>query len=62
MATSVMVRTRRRPIRSPRAPKNSPPMGRTTNATPNVANVASMAVTGLLPGKNSWEKMTAVRP
>ena len=36
--------------------------GTDTKATPNVAKVASMAATGSLPGKNSCEKMTAVRP
>ncbi len=51
ISTIVITRTRLRPMRSPRGPKISPPIGRTTNAAARVLKVANRwtALT-LLPG------------
>ena len=48
-----------RPIRSPKCPKTTPPIGRATKATPNVANDASVAASGFNSGKNSFGNMSA---
>ena len=45
----VTTRVRRRPTRSPMCPKISPPSGRATNPTANVANESSVATVGSVP-------------
>jgi hypothetical protein len=42
MTNVVRISVSRRPILSPRCPKSAPPIGRTANATPNVANATSV--------------------
>ncbi|SKZ68603.1 Uncharacterised protein [Mycobacteroides abscessus subsp. abscessus] len=42
-----------RPTRSPKCPNNTEPIGRATNARPNVANDESSAAVSLPFGKNS---------
>ncbi len=48
-----------RPIRSPKCPKTIAPAGRDTNATPNVANAASVPDSGLNDGKNAFPNTRA---
>jgi hypothetical protein len=42
MTSVVTIKVSRRPMRSPRWPKITPPSGRTTKPTPNVANAISV--------------------
>ena len=58
----VTVSVLRLPTLSPRAPKNSPPRGRMTKATPKVAKMTSRPVTLSPSGKKYSERMTAERP
>ncbi len=48
-----------RPYLSPSGPNTSPPRGRTRKATVKVAKVAISCAVGLLPGKNTWPRVTA---
>ncbi len=60
-AIMIMVRARTflRPTRSPRGPKNAPPMGRTRKATAKVAKEDSRLAVSLPPGKNTLPMVTA---
>ena len=63
IVTSVVTSVALRPIRSPRWPKTTPPMGRARNPTANVANAASVPVSDETFGKNCGANtVTAARP
>ena len=53
MISVVRISVSRRPIRSPMCPKTTPPSGRNTNPTPNVANAVSVPTAGSACGKNN---------
>jgi hypothetical protein len=55
----VIRKTGRRPIRSPREPKNAAPRGLTTIPAPKVARLAKRPVMGSELGKKSGAKATA---
>jgi hypothetical protein len=55
----VIIKTGRRPIRSPILPKIAAPIGLTTIPTPKVARLANRAVFGSLEGKKRGAKTTA---
>ena len=59
MSVIVIKKTGRRPIRSPREPKNAAPKGLTTIPAPKVARLAKRPVIGSELGKNSGAKATA---
>ena len=52
IVSSEPTRVALRPIRSPKWPNNTEPIGRATNARPKVASEASSAVVGSPLGKN----------
>ena len=52
MIVIVMISVRLRPMRSPRLPKITAPIGRTMNATAITANEPSSAAAGSSSGKN----------
>ncbi|CAM5526334.1 hypothetical protein SGRIM128S_09398 [Streptomyces griseomycini] len=56
MVRSEATRVPLRPIRSPRCPKTTAPIGRATIAAPNTAKDDSRAVVGSLLGKKSLGK------
>jgi hypothetical protein len=55
----VIMKTGRRPMRSPILPKMAAPIGLTTMPTPKVARLAKRPVLGSLDGKNRGPKTTA---
>ena len=55
----MIIKTGRRPIRSPMLPNMAAPMGLTTIPTPKVARLANKAVLGSLDGKKRGPKTTA---
>jgi hypothetical protein len=59
MRVIVIIKTGRRPIRSPILPNIAAPMGLTTMPTPKVARLAKRAVLGSLEGKKRGPKTTA---
>jgi hypothetical protein len=59
MRVMVIIKTGRRPIRSPILPNIAAPIGLTTIPTPKVARLAKRAVLGSLEGKKSGAKTTA---
>jgi hypothetical protein len=59
MRVMVIIKTGRRPTRSPILPNIAAPMGLTTIPTPKVARLAKRAVLGSLEGKKRGPKTTA---
>ena len=59
MISSVVVKVRLRPIRSPKCPNTTPPTGRAKNATANVENEATRPAVAPRPGKNNVGKTRA---
>ena len=53
MISIVSARLRLRPIRSPMWPNTTPPIGRMTNPTANVANASRVPTRELALGKNN---------
>ncbi len=52
----VNARVRLRPTRSPMCPKSSPPSGRATKPTANVAKASMVPTAPFASGKNSFPK------
>lgn len=52
--TMVIASVRLRPMRSPMCPKTTPPIGRTTKPTANVAKDSRVPTNELWSGKNNW--------
>ena len=59
MRVIVIIKTGRRPMRSPMLPKIAAPIGLTTMPTPKVARLANKPVLGSLEGKKRGPKTTA---
>jgi hypothetical protein len=59
MSRSVRTSMFLRPSRSPKCPKTTPPSGRATNPTANVAKASSVPTSGSNSGKKSLLKTSA---
>ncbi|MNT84697.1 hypothetical protein D3C72_2247450 [compost metagenome] len=62
MSRIVRDRAALRPTRSEYMPMRTPPMGRTTKPTPNVATDNNSDVRSLPVGKKSWPMVMAKNP
>ena len=62
MRMMTVARVRWRPILSPSGPKNNPPSGRMTKATPKTANEESSEMVGSSEGKKTAPSVTARYP
>ena len=59
ISSRVAISVRLRPSRSPKWPKRMEPTGRKKNATPNVANAATVPAAGPSAGKNTGANTSA---